>query len=619
MCALRPSLPPISAIFAQLGGRVCSPASPRSIEAQWRHFEAAEHRDRDATSSRYEEHLPPRSSSDSGAVGNWLSNTSYNYRSPDSPRRGRSSSQSDASSFEGPSTSSRSLTSTMTMSDLQDGDYEDAARAVISSSVSGASSASVVKRRRSRSTDRDERSPHSPTQERERQLTTTSRLQVFLTSASGLGVALSAESMKRLRYCLTWLHWAIDHIDSQITFLRDFTVSLQQQYLEPVEEEGAGISPTTPTQASTNRPPRRRHHNRTSSTTSISEEHQRKLNDVRRDVVQTIRQVVGVVSKYAGETALPEHARRSVKGFILMLPRRWAETVRVSGGSGASGSGGIPPPSSGGGSGPSEAERETVNAAASGRAVSGRRHHHGNRLRERGVSSAAGSPASSRAASPAASPRIPFRGIHEGGGISGVGGANEGRTMSASSAMATTQKVLALATESLEMMKNVTGVVKKSLDAADQWVETMRRYGIQGGSQADGEIPMDDRPPPPPREGSRPYNLNGEYSRHYEYRDGDGLSPLNLSRRGSTEGFTLPPPDSPYSTHSTLAGTGSAPGTPGFTGFKVPQYSSGQPIDTLSSDFRGSMRRMSLMDGDGGTTVKREDESEKVMEMDVDG
>jgi hypothetical protein len=52
----------------------------------------------------------------------------------------------------------------------------------------------------------------------------------------------------------------------------------------------------------------------------------RTLSDVRRDVVNTIRQVVDVVSKYAGG-ALPEPARTRVRGFILKLPQRWASAT----------------------------------------------------------------------------------------------------------------------------------------------------------------------------------------------------------------------------------------------------------------------------------------------------
>ena len=59
----------------------------------------------------------------------------------------------------------------------------------------------------------------------------------------------------------------------------------------------------------------------------------RRLIDVKRDIVRTIRQAVDVVSKYAGG-ALPEPARTRVRGFILTLPQRWASKA---GGTGAGG------------------------------------------------------------------------------------------------------------------------------------------------------------------------------------------------------------------------------------------------------------------------------------------
>jgi hypothetical protein len=55
----------------------------------------------------------------------------------------------------------------------------------------------------------------------------------------------------------------------------------------------------------------------------------RTLTDVRRDLVQTIRQVVDVVSKYAGG-ASPEPAFTRIRGFIWKLPRRWASKTVVS-------------------------------------------------------------------------------------------------------------------------------------------------------------------------------------------------------------------------------------------------------------------------------------------------
>ncbi|KAL0571319.1 transcriptional regulator opi1 [Marasmius crinis-equi] len=581
-----------------LGGRpLRSPLSPRSPEVHRRYFEAQERHGKDDPDPHDESPMSRLSYDPAPGVGSWLSGTSPPHRT----RSGMGSDYQEAN----PSTS-RSITSTAG-DFVPHGEYRGHSSTGTSSSI--ASSISPVRRRRrSPSPTRHGGSPHSPSErgspQSQTQLAARGRWQVLLAQAGGLGAAFSAESMKRLRYCLSWLLWAIDRIDSHITFLRDFTLSMQQQPLGAVQEEGHGISPTTPTQASANRTSRRQH-TRTPSA-SISEANQRQLNDVRKDVVHTVRQVVSVVSKYAGESSLPDVARDRVKGLILMLPKKWAEAVKV-GGPVASGSGATAT----GGPGGTERDSSTLGPAA-GRAVSDRRH----RVRERGLSSTGVSPASSRAASPAASPRVSIRGLtHEGGNI---GVTNDGsRAMSANSAVATAQKVLALATESLDMMKNVTGVLKDSLDAADAWVAALR---LQRDRGAGDDILMDDvlPSPPPPQDESRSSSALGDYRlfQFQEYRERDRLSPLH-SRRGSiTEGPPLPlsgPPDSPYSTHSTLAGTGSVPGTPGNSGIPY-KY-----LDAPSPDVRGSMRTMSLTDED--LKVKREDENGNLMEgteMDVD-
>jgi len=120
----------------------------------------------------------------------------------------------------------------------------------------------------------------------------------------------------------------------------------------------------------------------------------RTLTDVRRDVVHTIRQVVDVVSKYAGG-ALPEPARTRVRGFILKLPQRWA-TAASAGPSGVSGNVAVP---AGAGVG-------SAVTGAEGRKRNGRYQHHRERSASLSVpTSAKESPGSSRAASPLASAR----------------------------------------------------------------------------------------------------------------------------------------------------------------------------------------------------------------------
>ncbi len=102
--------------------------------------------------------------------------------------------------------------------------------------------------------------------------------------------------------------------------------------------------------------------------------------------------MVDVVSKYAG-SALPDQARNTVRNFILRLPERWANALRL----------------------------DEVNGQQGGFERNGQ-------------------------------------------GLSG-----NAATMAAT-------RVLTLATESLDMMRGVTGVFRESLDRAELWVE---RYVIR--------------------------------------------------------------------------------------------------------------------------------------------
>jgi hypothetical protein len=172
----------------------------------------------------------------------------------------------------------------------------------------------------------------------------------------------------------------------------------------------------------------------------------RTLTDARRDVVQTIRQVVDVVSKYAGG-ALPEPARSRVRGFILHLPQRWASAAQGEG------------VAKGAGGGPAVGGVPVGNGTRRGRGSRYQRH------RERvGAGSGSVTPASSGSSSPLASPRlVPRRDIQANGHTTGGGGVPP----TAGAATQAAQRILTLSTESLDMMRGVTAVVKESLDRAD--------------------------------------------------------------------------------------------------------------------------------------------------------
>ncbi|KAI8972669.1 transcription factor Opi1-domain-containing protein [Pilobolus umbonatus] len=144
-------------------------------------------------------------------------------------------------------------------------------------------------------------SPHrnygitKPTPTRHRQPIARSKwhqIVMHASSAAGTTAAvISEESMKCLRYCLDWLQYAAQHIDQQMNLLRKYLVSLAS-------------SPE-------------------SSSTSVTVEDAGVLNDIKKEIVNTLRKVVEVITKYAG-SGLPEQAKAAVRGFILALPTRWA-------------------------------------------------------------------------------------------------------------------------------------------------------------------------------------------------------------------------------------------------------------------------------------------------------
>jgi hypothetical protein len=61
----------------------------------------------------------------------------------------------------------------------------------------------------------------------------------------------------------------------------------------------------------------------TTTTTTVSTNTSGTLDAIKKEVIETLRKVVEVITKYAG-AGLPEQAKASVRSFILALPSRWA-------------------------------------------------------------------------------------------------------------------------------------------------------------------------------------------------------------------------------------------------------------------------------------------------------
>ncbi|CAO3610941.1 unnamed protein product [Cunninghamella echinulata] len=130
------------------------------------------------------------------------------------------------------------------------------------------------------------------------------QLVVHAGSAAGTTAAvISEESMKCLKYCLSWLQYASQHIDQQMKLLRDVLVSL-------AVKSSSSSSSSAPSNS------------RTVVTTDESNA-AGTLTAIKKEVIETLRKVVEIITKYAG-VGLPEQAKASVRSFILALPSRWA-------------------------------------------------------------------------------------------------------------------------------------------------------------------------------------------------------------------------------------------------------------------------------------------------------
>ncbi|KAJ5524190.1 hypothetical protein N7494_010840 [Penicillium frequentans] len=140
----------------------------------------------------------------------------------------------------------------------------------------------------------DSRSPRYEEKQVRQNPTWQSRLVI---STSGLGVAMSEESLRSLTYCLTWLRWANGRLGKAIVALQNALTewdSQKKNQSQQTDLEG-GESASLLTQ---------------------------RIQAVKADVLSTLKQVVDVVSKYAGG-ALPENARHLVRRHLTSLPHRF--------------------------------------------------------------------------------------------------------------------------------------------------------------------------------------------------------------------------------------------------------------------------------------------------------
>jgi len=124
-------------------------------------------------------------------------------------------------------------------------------------------------------------------------------------STSGLSVAMSEESLRSLKYCLGWLRWANEHIGKVLLALK----SVLEQY-----DQGPAITEGRWTDEKGQQLVVRSDAERRALNAKVAE--------LKADVLKTLKQVVDIVSKYAGG-ALPENARVLVRKHLTSLPQRF--------------------------------------------------------------------------------------------------------------------------------------------------------------------------------------------------------------------------------------------------------------------------------------------------------
>jgi len=126
---------------------------------------------------------------------------------------------------------------------------------------------------------------------------------------------MSEESLRSLKYCLGWLRWANEHIGKVILALK----SVLEQY-----EQGSESSAST---AITDGGWKYPNEKGTSGQLVVRSDAERtalnaKIAELKNDVLKTLKEVVDIVSKYAGG-ALPENARVLVRKHLTSLPQRF--------------------------------------------------------------------------------------------------------------------------------------------------------------------------------------------------------------------------------------------------------------------------------------------------------
>ncbi|KAK7740973.1 transcriptional regulator opi1 [Cytospora paraplurivora] len=145
----------------------------------------------------------------------------------------------------------------------------------------------------------------TPTGSRPSSATPTAWQSRLIMSTSGLSIAMSEESLRSLKYCLSWLRWANEHIGRVISALKE-ALDKYGKYSDQEDQAMSGMRNTPGSQEDE----QARH--------ALGA----RVDALRTDVLKTLQGVIETVSKYAGG-ALPDNARALVRRHLTSLPQRF--------------------------------------------------------------------------------------------------------------------------------------------------------------------------------------------------------------------------------------------------------------------------------------------------------
>ncbi|KAF2125513.1 Opi1-domain-containing protein, partial [Dothidotthia symphoricarpi CBS 119687] len=164
---------------------------------------------------------------------------------------------------------------------------------------------------------------HSDPQAQDRRVAWSTQL---IMTTSGLGVALSATSLRSLKLCLGLLRGATTHIDNVMRALKlvleEYEAALRsRQTHHQTHYDAEKQPPTSPTETH----PAQESDDVTRIATRIKA--------LSADIWQTLQSVVASVSRYTGG-ALPQNASQVVRTQLLSVPQRWQLAGRTTQGEG---------------------------------------------------------------------------------------------------------------------------------------------------------------------------------------------------------------------------------------------------------------------------------------------